>query len=286
MKNLNISLINTNSVSFRIKRVETMDEIHGIVEIQRQAWQMDDLGIVPTFEMKAVASVGTVLVALDENDTAIGFIYAYDQLPDAHYSHMMAVLPEWHGKSIGYELKKVHFKIARENNIKHIRWTVDPLLPNNAYLNFAKLGGICNEYYVDYYGSPDAEGISIYAGLDTDRFLLDWRINDERVGRRMDNYKLDRITEDALFKKCNPVNTIENNLPKAIDGLMEQSTAFIVQIPSDFQQIREQEQDKAKVWRSFFREICLEYFKKGWYVLDYHSFNREKNYYEFGKLNG
>lgn len=262
-----------------------MKEIHGIVEIQRLAWQMEDLGIVPTFEMKAVASVGTVLVAVDGNDKPIGFIYAYDQLPDSHYSHMMAVLPDWQGKSVGYTLKKEHYKIAKKKGVKHIRWTVDPLLPNNAYLNFAKLGGVCNTYFVNYYGSPDTEGIEIYAGLETDRFLLDWRIGHERSERRIKDFRLDRIEKEQLLNKHHPINSIKDNLPIDLMNPLGQSDSFLVEIPSNFQEIRRVDMKKAITWRNYFREICLHYFNQGFHVVDYHSFNREQNFYEFGKLN-
>lgn len=261
-----------------------MKEIHGIVEIQRNAWQMNDLGIVPTFEMMAVSSVGTVLVALDKDDKPIGFIYAYDQIPDSHYSHMMAVLREWQGRSVGYELKKKHMELAREKGIKHIRWTVDPLLPSNSYINFSKLGSVSNKYYVNYYGSPEHEDIQLYAGLDTDRLLLDWRITDERVVKRMKDCKVDRITKIELMLRSPSINIIENDLPIDRFDKSEIRDSFSVQVPANFQELKENNLEAAKIWRIYFRELCLHYFKNGWHIIDYHSFNRLENYYEFNIL--
>ena len=187
------------SFDFSIRQVTNMDEIHGIVEVQRQAWQMADLEIVATFEMKAVASFGTVLIAVDKTDKVIGFIYAFPYFPDMHYSHMMATLPEWQGKGVGFAMKKVHRDIALKSEVKinKIVWTVDPLLTNNSYLNFSKLGGVCSTYYPNYYG--DAGEVGIYNGIDTDRFLLEWPIHDERVERRMDDFHVDRIDISTLL---------------------------------------------------------------------------------------
>ncbi|MCY3414668.1 MAG: GNAT family N-acetyltransferase [Candidatus Heimdallarchaeota archaeon] len=267
---------------YTIRKVTTMQEIHGIVEIQRQAWNMNDLGIVPTFEMKAVSSVGTVLVAVNDEDIPIGFIYAYDQIPDSHYSHMMAILPEYQGQSIGYALKKEHRRIALEKGIKHIRWTVDPLLPNNAFLNFAKLGGICNIYYSNYYGPPDVEGIGLYAGLDTDRFLIDWVISDERVERRMNDYQSDRVDKESLLKRAPAINVIEDDLP--VNQNIDINDRFTVQIPADFQELKITSPENAVVWREYFRNVCVSHFAIGFQVIDYHSFNRKINYYEFAKI--
>ena len=87
------SFIFTKSVDkFSIRKVTNMEEIHGIVNVQSKAWQMSDLETVATFEMKAVASFGTVLIAVDKTDKVIGFIYAFPYFPDKHYSHMMATL--------------------------------------------------------------------------------------------------------------------------------------------------------------------------------------------------
>ncbi len=271
---------------FSIRPVKTMHEIHGIVEVQRQAWQMDDIGIVPTFETKAVSKFGTVLIAVDKNDTVIGFIYAMPQFPDAHYSHMMAVLPEWQGKNIGYELKRYHWKLALNSKytINHIYWTVDPLLPNNAYLNFAKLGVICNTYYVNFYGSPDGDGVGIYSGLPTDRFLVDWRIRSDRVKRRMNNYKEDRINYDELCERSPIINIVEDD--RWISTLDIKNNSFILEVPSDINALKNKNIEIALDWRYKFREFVIEKFNEGWFTTDYHSLiinNKRRNFYEFTK---
>ncbi len=262
-----------------------MDEIRGIVEIQRKAWDLVDLEIVPTFEMKAITDVGIVLAAFDKNNKPIGFIYGYHHFPDVHYSHMMAVLPEWQGKGIGYELKKAHRKMALESShpVNYIKWTVDPLLPNNAFLNFAKLGAHSTKYYVNYYGDPS--GFGLYEGLPTDRFLITWPIRSKKVEKRMQDYKTERITKQELLERSPPINKIHEERWRKLRNF-HTLTSFSVQVPSDFREIRAKNKI-AMEWRVKFRELCLEAFSHGWKATDYHSFKieeRRENYYEFSKI--
>jgi predicted GNAT superfamily acetyltransferase len=279
----------TNDVEYTIddiiiRSVETMEEIHGIVEVQRDAWQMDDLGIVPTFETKAVSKIGVVLIAIDPDNTVVGFIYAYPQFPNAHYSHMMATLRKWQGKGVGYRMKIVHRNIALKSpyNINLIDWTVDPLLANNAYLNFTKLGVECSTYYPDFYGDATTEGAGIYQDMPTDRFLVNWKIRDERVNRRMNNHLIDRIDKSELFSRSPPINKIENS--SWVDVEVEYTNSFSVQVPSEFQKLKQQSLEIAMDWRVKFRELCLKFFEQGWKAYDYHSFvinGIRENYYEF-----
>lgn len=273
-------------MDFSIRPVETIEEIEGIVNVQRMAWNMDDIGIVPLFETRAVADAGFVYIAVDKEERVIGFIYGYHHFPHWHYSHMMAVLPEWQGKNVGYELKRYHRKMAiqSEHFVEGIKWTVDPLLPNNAYLNFAKLGCTCDTYKINYYGDPDRDGVEIYAGVPTDRFLVIWPIHNERTNNRMQDYHKDRVNMEQLLGRSPVINRIENDTCIYIEDQLPNQ--FTVEVPSDYQSLRRNSLEIAKDWRMKFREICVEVFGKAWEVFDYHSIvdqGSRRNFYEFKK---
>ncbi|MHA2028680.1 MAG: GNAT family N-acetyltransferase [Candidatus Kariarchaeaceae archaeon] len=262
-----------------------MDEIHGIVNVQKNAWDMADLEVVATFEMKAVSSFGTVLIAVDSKDKVIGFIYGFPYFPDKHYSHMMATLPEWQGKGVGFAMKKVHREIAlqSETQINSIVWTVDPLLTNNSYLNFAKLGGVCSTYYPNYYGDP--EEVGIYKGIPTDRFLLEWHIRTDKVQRRMNNYKLDRIDRETLLERSPVINKIVDDRFQALDDSVF-ANSFSVEVPGDYQDLKNKSLEIAIDWRMEFRRICQDNFDTGYEIIDFHTFQTDdnrRNYYEFAK---
>lgn len=274
------------TVSFKVRQVETMDEIKGIITVQKLAWKMSDLEVVPSFEMKAVASFSTVLIAVDDSENVIGFIYSLPHSDRSKiYSHMMATLPEWQGKGVGFAMKKVHREIALQSEVQinSIVWTVDPLLTNNSYLNFAKLGGVCSTYYPNYYGDP--EEVGIYKGIPTDRFLLEWYIGTEKVERRMKDFKSDRIDKETMLQRSPVINKIVDNRFEPIDN-STYTNNFSVEVPSDYQTLKNHSLEIAIEWRIEFRRICQENFEEGWEIIDFHSFlqdGKRRNYYEFAK---
>lgn len=281
----------TKGDTFSIRKVRTMDEIRSITEVIRKAWDLTDLENVATFEMKAVSDFGTVIMAApnDDPDRAIGFIYAFPMFPDRNYSHMMGIDPEWQGKNVGFELKMVHRKIALEHEnpvINEILWTVDPLLPNNAWLNFGKLGVICDTYKINYYGMP--EGVGIYKGIPTDRFLVKWQIRSAKVEKAIKRVKEGfhkNFPQFEEFVKTNEIcNSIKDHRFLQNPGF-EPQDKFFVEMPINYQWLRENEHLKASDWRQQFRKICVEYLPKGWIVSDYVR-TRDKtgsfhNFYEF-----
>ncbi|MHA2501535.1 MAG: GNAT family N-acetyltransferase [Candidatus Kariarchaeaceae archaeon] len=271
-------------MDLEIVPLTSMKEAEEVAEVQRQAWEMSDIGIVPTFETRAVADVGFVYVA-KIRDHVIGFIYGYHHFPDIHYSHMMAVLPEYQSKNVGYRLKRYHRERALESkhHVRLVQWTVDPLLPNNAYLNFAKLGGYCDTYKVDYYGDPDNDGVSIYAGVPTDRFKFSWPIHSARVTRRMQDYRQDRVSHEVLMQRSPAINVIKHWRFTGSTDIP--GTSFTVEVPANYQEIRTQELDIARDWRVKFRDICLAALDSGFILADYHHVDNptggKSNYFEF-----
>jgi len=60
------------------------------------------------------------------------------------------------------------------------RWTFDPLVAKNAHINFNRLGAVVVEHVENMYGDSNS---TLHAGLGTDRFVVEWRLADERVAR-------------------------------------------------------------------------------------------------------
>ncbi len=278
---------------FSIRKVKTMEEVRSITEVIRKAWDLTDLENVATFEMKAVSDFGTVLMAApnDTPDHAIGFIYAFPMFPDRNYSHMMGIHPDWQGKNVGFELKMVHRQLALEHQdpeVNEILWTVDPLLPNNAWLNFGKLGVICDTYKINYYGMP--EGVGIYEGIPTDRFLVKWQIRSEKVKKAIERVQSGQHRVYPSFEEFIESHAIANSIEKGKyipnPNFTEEKT-FYVEMPTNYQWLRENRVDLAAEWRQKFREICVTNLPKGWIVSNYIRTRDEMgefhNFYEFSK---
>jgi chorismate synthase len=66
-----------------------------------------------------------------------------------------------------------------ERGIRLVTWTYDPFLLKNAKLNIERLRATVRSLLPDFYGHMGG----IYAGLPTDRFEVDWRLDDPLVER-------------------------------------------------------------------------------------------------------
>jgi predicted GNAT superfamily acetyltransferase len=87
----------------------------------------------------AVARNGGVALGAFAGDEMIGFVFGFlgagsrfgPEAPAAvrlkHHSHMLAVLPEWRDKGVGYALKLAQREAARAQGLRLMTWTYDPL---------------------------------------------------------------------------------------------------------------------------------------------------------------
>ena len=53
----------------------------------------------------------------------------------------------------------------------------------NAHFNFAKLGGVVDEYAENFYGESTS---ALHRGTPTDRLVVSWRIGEPHVVRRLE----------------------------------------------------------------------------------------------------
>ena len=56
------------------------------------------------------------------------------------HSHMLATVPEWQSRGVGFALKLAQRAAALDAGFDDVRWTYDPLLARNAWFNLTKLG--------------------------------------------------------------------------------------------------------------------------------------------------
>jgi predicted GNAT superfamily acetyltransferase len=93
------------------------------------------------------------------------------------HSQMLAVATDHWNSGIGFNLKLAQRDHARQRGIRLIQWTYEPLQSRNAYFNIEKLGAIVRRYYVNLYGVPASR---LQQGLDTDRMVAEWWIDEPR----------------------------------------------------------------------------------------------------------
>ena len=131
---------------FTIRPLSTHADFRACEEIQRQAWQMDEREVVPAHMLITIAHNGGIALGAFSDDRLIGFVFGFlgtsdrygPEAPAAaclkHCSHMLAVLPEWQSRSVGYALKLAQRQAARAQALRLMTWTYDPLESRNAHL--------------------------------------------------------------------------------------------------------------------------------------------------------
>lgn len=156
-----------------------------------------------------------------------------------------------------------------EQGIQLATWTYDPLLSLNGHLNVRRLGAVCNRYLRDAYGSM-RDGLNL--GLPSDRFDVDWYLNSPRVIDRVEKGihpvgLTDYLQRGAVI--LNPTTMGKRGVIPPEQITTPQSSAFLVEIPSDFMQLKKVDSELARAWRFHTREIFEDAFTAGYLVSDF-----------------
>ncbi len=272
-----------------LKILDTPEELTLVEDLQRQVWTGSETDIVPMHMMlAAVHSGGLVVAAFEQPEGApasearmVGFVFGFPGIyttPDGprlkHCSHQMGVLPGLRDQGLGFQLKRAQWQLVRKQGIDRITWTFDPLLSRNAHLNINRLGAVCSTYHVSFYGMM-RDGLN--AGLDSDRFEVDWWVNSRRVNRRLSKRARPELKradfEAALAEVLNPVSFNELGLPVPPEFPNSipkyQESLCLVEIPGDFNAVKAADLGLAQAWRSQTRDLFTELFANGYLVTDF-----------------
>ncbi|MHA1304253.1 MAG: GNAT family N-acetyltransferase [Candidatus Heimdallarchaeaceae archaeon] len=256
-------------IEFReIKEEEHFEELE---DIQREAWGMPDLELVPRRLFKATQRSGAVVIGAFAENLLVGYCWGWvgrlDQYGTFIYSHHNAVRKTYQNQGLGYKLKIKQREWAIEKGFSLINWTFDALQSKNCYLNLHKLGAICNTYKLNYWGEMhDAENI----GIPTDRFYCNWHISSEHVKKRL-NKVFDDYSELLTHEENHAIKTEKKDDLLHIIAIrkdLELDTLF-VQIPCNINMMRKKNQPLAIQWRLNTREVFQHYFTNGYTAVDF-----------------
>jgi predicted GNAT superfamily acetyltransferase len=187
-----------------------VDDADRINDVIRATWggQRLDREVV-----RALAASGNVPWGAFDGDRLVGFVLGWAGVDASGlhvHSHMLAALPDRRHKGVGYALKLAQRAQALDQGVALVRWTFDPLVARNAWLNLGKLGALVDRFERDYYGEmTDA----LNAGERSDRFMVRW--------------ELDRAPG-----------------PRTVTGPTTE-----IAIPSDLDELRRRDPDGARRWR-------------------------------------
>lgn len=254
---------------WRIRPLETIEELHACVALQEETWGHGFSERVPPAILKVAQILGGVASgAWDEQDALVGFVFGMTGVRNGevvHWSDMLAVRRGLRDTGLGAELKAYQRRILLEQGVATMYWTFDPLQSRNAYLNFSKLGILVREYARDMYGETDSP---LHRGIGTDRFIALWEMDSERVDRRTAGGQRGPAAEEhasdpAALAEAGPYDHLPRpGRPRT--GL--DAPRVRVAIPADISAVMADSMDLAVAWREATRSTLTHYLDRGYEV--------------------
>jgi predicted GNAT superfamily acetyltransferase len=263
----------------QIRDLTAIDQFRQVVELEKTIWGYTDEGdlvTVPVF-IFTVHRGASLLGAFDPSSLEggpgrmVGFAYAVVGMKQGRamlWSHMAGVLPEFRG-GLGFRLKLAQRDRALAQGYDLIEWTFDPLQAMNAHFNFAKLGGVVEEYAPNFYGESTS---ALHRGTPTDRVVLSWKIAEPHVVRRIEqSSSAIRVTSHDIAEAPIANATVldgEWRRTTKIDLTLDERRLWI-EIPTGFTEMQQRAPDRALAWRMDVRQMFEEYLAKGYRAVDF-----------------
>lgn len=271
-------------MSVSLREPVSMQDYEGILGVMREAWSMEESEVVPVHVLKAVNENGGFLRVAEVDGRIVGFVLALIGYCEEHgyylYSHMLGVLPAYRGTGVALRLKLLQREWALSRGYDLVTWTFDPHQGRNARFNFGKLGVIARKFYENYYGELRDE---LNRGLPTDRFLVEWWVNSERVKRRIIGIDAPPSFREIESKAFFPVETVrEGGFRKAARVKLAEEELIALEFPYDITALRDADLDAAWRWKVLFREAVKFYLQHGYIVCEHVSSSEDserRNFY-------
>ncbi len=231
------------TVPIVLRALRSQEDYAACEELERDTWGQDFSECVPAGVLMITQKVGGVAAgAFDSDGRMVGMVYGLTGPRGgelAHWSHMLAVRPEYRGVGLGRELKLYQRRVVIEKGASVMLWTYDPLVARNAYLNICKLGARPVEYVRDLYG-PDTAS-ELHTGLGTDRFVVAWRLDGEADSACE--------VEDPAWAEAPVLNVTPEGEPTE-DQELPEAERVKIEIPADVQVEKAADAEAGGRWRA------------------------------------
>lgn len=243
-------------------------ERQACVALQEATWGDGFVDRVPSSILMIAQETGGVASGAFHGDTLVGFVFGISGIRDGrrvHWSDMLAVLPAFRDRGIGYQLKSHQRDLLLANGIETVFWTFDPLVARNAYLNLLRLGVIARTYKRDLYGRATSP---LHASIGTDRLLAEWWIASDRVRRSLAGERTPRSTATARGL-INPPTPGDAPHPAPGDATLDPDAEEIeIAIPGDIQALKDADPALGQAWRENVRAAFEAAFRAGYVAVD------------------
>lgn len=253
-----------------VRELVDLQEIQQASQLFDAVWPDPTQTIMPVNLVRALSAAGSYVAGAylgqELAGAIVGFVGLHDEAVVVH-SHILGVLPQARGRSVGHALKLHQRAWCLERDVDIVMWTFDPLVRRNAYFNLCKLGAVGGRYEPNFYGAMN-DGIN--SGDETDRMVAMWRLRSDRV-------------VDALSGSAPPAADGEAAVlldidtdggPKVLDG---KGDVLRCRIPEDILALRAGPAALSKRWRTALRDTLGNAIRdgfeatgmdrQGWYTL-------------------
>lgn len=135
--------------------------------------------LLPREMIVALGESGNAPFGAFEDDLLIGYVLGWagvDAVGLHIHSHMLAALPDRRHRGIGFALKLAQRAQALEQGVHVVRWTFDPMVARNAWVNLGKLGAVADRFRRDFYGAMTD---TLNDGERSDRLVVRWDLDRE-----------------------------------------------------------------------------------------------------------
>ncbi|PYT99264.1 MAG: acetyltransferase [Acidobacteria bacterium] len=237
------------SGNFLVRKLETLEEFHCCVELQRQIWGEADLEVEPATLFVVAAHTGGQVLGAFEDGRLIGYTLAVVGLRNGTaylHSHMTGVQNEYRDRGVGRMLKLFQRQEALSRGIRLVQWTFDPLELRNAHFNLNRLGAICRQYLPNLYGTTTSP---LHRGMATDRLLVEWHLDSKRA-----------------------VAAIQNLVKEPVEA------PGIIELPAELEHWIEKNEPEIRKMQSRLREEFTKWFAKGYAAVGLRNGPRNRAY--------
>lgn len=172
-----------------IRLLRALSDMEAAVDLQRSYWGSRPEAVVPGHMLFTIAQHGGHVLAAFERagGQPVAILVGMPGLScgaggaSCPYllSKRMVVRADWRQRGLARRLKLAQRERALSQGIRLVRWTFDPLLAANAWLNLHRLGARATGYCEDYFGPAGAGGLADVGS--PDRLQVDWQLDSERV---------------------------------------------------------------------------------------------------------
>jgi predicted GNAT superfamily acetyltransferase len=246
-----------------LRAIDELPGFYACLKLQQETWGKAFTDQVPPSVLMIAHRTGGLVLGAFVDGHLVGFVWGisgWDGPEKIHWSDMLAVKKAFRGRGIGWQLKLKQRQILKRRGVRKIYWTFDPLQTLNAHFNLMKLGVVVCEYRPNLYGSTHSP---LHAGLDTDRFVATWDLQQTLRKTRRTQIPIDQT------RLINPT------LPREGEWLVPQSPrldlkaggeALYLEVARNFSQLRIQNLALARRWQLCMRTACLHYLRRGFVV--------------------